>query len=158
MGNILTGSEIVELGIRIENNGRDFYNSLSGQAENLKVQKTFKFLAGEEEKHIKTFQGILDQTQRFEPQGLDADQYLRYVSAYAGEYIFTQRSKGEMIAKSIKNDKEALAAAIRFEEGSIVFYSGMKRVVPEYDVKIVEALIRQEEGHLMQLLDMKKLI
>ncbi len=29
MGNIFAGSEIVELGIQIEKNGRDFYNTLA---------------------------------------------------------------------------------------------------------------------------------
>ncbi len=32
MGNIFAGSEIVELGIQIEKNGRDFYNTLIKQS------------------------------------------------------------------------------------------------------------------------------
>lgn len=158
MGNIFVGSEIVSLGVQIENNGRDFYNALSRQSKNPQVKEVFRFLAGEEEKHIKIFQGILSQTQEFEPQGLDADQYIRYLNTYAGEYIFTQKDKGEETANNVKSDKDALQIAIHFEENSIVFYSGMKKVVPGYDVKIIEALIMQEEGHLRQLLDMKKLL
>ncbi len=158
MGNIFSGSEIVGIGIQIEKNGRDFYNTLIGQSNNQKVREIFRFLAGEEEKHIKVFQGILDQTQKFEPQGLDADDYFAYMSALAGEHVFTEKEKGEKIAKDIKSDKEAIDKAIRFEEDSIVFYSGMKKIVPEFDVKIIEALVMQEESHLKQLLDMKKLI
>ncbi len=158
MGNIFVGSEVVELGIQIENNGRDFYNTLVKQSKNQKAQEVFKFLAGEEEKHIKVFQGILAQTQKFEPQGLDADKYLDYLKSLAGEYIFTQKGKGEEIAQNTKSDKQAIDTAIRFEEDSIVFYAGMKKIVPSYNEKIIEALVMQEEGHLKQLLDMKKLI
>ncbi|MDD5567752.1 MAG: ferritin family protein [Candidatus Omnitrophica bacterium] len=158
MGNIFAGSEVVELGIQIEKNGRDFYNTLAKQSNSLKIKGVFKFLAGEEEKHIKVFRGILDNTGKFEPQGLDAEEYYAYMGALASEHIFTQENKGEGAAKDVKTDREAIEKAIRFEEDSIVFYAGIKKIVAGYDEKIIEALITQEEGHLKQLLDMKKLI
>ncbi|MFH0855870.1 MAG: ferritin family protein [Candidatus Omnitrophota bacterium] len=158
MGNIFAGSQIVEIGIQIENNGRDFYNTLLKQSGNQKAREVFRFLAGEEEKHSKVFQGILDKTQGAEPQGPDAGDYLGYMKALAGEHVFTQQGRGEDIARGIKSDKEAIETAIRFEQESIVFYSSMKRVVPEYDHKIIESLIMQEEEHLKQLLGLKKLI
>ena len=37
MGNIFAGSEIVELGIQIEKNGRDFYNTLVSQSKSQKA-------------------------------------------------------------------------------------------------------------------------
>ena len=158
MGNIFAGSEVVELGIQIENNGRDFYNTLVKQSKNQKAQEVFKFLASEEEKHIKVFQGILDKTQKFEPLGLDADKYLDYMKALALEHIFTQKDQGEQIAQNTKSDKQAIDIAIRFEEDSIVFYAGMKKIVPAYNEKIIESLITQEENHLRQLLDMKRVV
>lgn len=36
MGNILNGSEVVELGILIEKNGRDFYNTLLSKTNSSK--------------------------------------------------------------------------------------------------------------------------
>lgn len=158
MGNIFAGSEIVEIGIQIENNGRDFYNMLAGRSENEQAREIFRFLAGEEEKHIRIFEGILEKTQKFAPQGLDADDYLRYMKVLAEEHVFTQKDRGEEIARKTGSDKEAVEVAIRFEEDSIVFYTGIKRIVPEYDHKVIEALIMQEEGHLMQLLDMRKIL
>jgi len=158
MGNIFVGSEIVELGIQIENNGRDFYNTLAKKSQNPEAEEVFRFLAGEEEKHIKVFEGILEKTQKFAPQGLDVDDYLRYMQVLSEEHIFTQKDRGEEIAQNTKSDRDALAVAIRFEEDSIVFYVGMKQIVPAYDQRIIEALIMQEESHLKQLLEMKKLL
>jgi len=157
MGNIFAGSEIVEIGIQIENNGRDFYNMLAKQSENQQAKEIFKFLAGEEDKHIKFFQDILEKTQEFAPPGLNADDYLRYMKILAGEHIFSQKNRGEEIAQNTRSDKDAIEVAIRFEEDSIVFYTGIKRIVPEHDHKVIDALIMQEEDHLKQLLDMKKL-
>jgi len=45
---------------------------------------------------------------------------------------------------------------IGFEKDSIIFYEGMKKAVPEYDLKIVNELIMQEQGHLRILSDLKK--
>lgn len=155
MGNIFAGSEIVEIGIQIEKNGRDFYNKLARQSKNTAASDIFKYLAGEEEKHIAIFQNILSKTDKYEPVGLDADQYFAYMSALATEYVFTQKDMGEEIAKKIKSDKEAVDMGIGFEKDSIIFYEGMKKAVPDYDLKVVGELIAQEQAHLMQLIDLK---
>lgn len=155
MGNIFAGSEIVELGIQIEKNGRDFYSALAKKSKNQKAAEVFKYLAAEEEKHIKVFQEILSKTEKYEPAGLDADEYFAYMNALASEYVFTQKDKGEEIAKTIKTDLEAVNMGIGFEKDSIIFYQGIKKVVQDYDVKIVDELVKQEESHLRQLLDLK---
>jgi rubrerythrin len=155
MGNIFAGSEIVELGIQIEKNGRDFYNTLAGKAKNSTAVNVFQYLAGEEEKHIKVFAGILSKTEKYEPTGLDADDYFKYMNALASEYVFTQKDKGVEIARRIKTDLEAVNIGIGFEKDSIIFYEGMKKTVPNFDIKIIDELIAQEQSHLGQLSDLK---
>ena len=156
MGNIFAGSEIVELGIEIERNGRDFYNTLTSQSKNQKAGEIFRYLAGEEDKHIKVFQEILNKTEKYEPSGLDADEYFAYMNALASEYVFTQKDKGKEIAKTIKSDQEAVEMGIGFEKDSIIFYEGMKKAVPEYGLKVINELIMQEQSHLKKLSDLKK--
>ena len=158
MGNIFAGSEIVQLGIQIEKNGQDFYNTLSAQTKNEKAKGLFEFLAGEEAKHIQVFKKILEKTAKYEPVGLDADEYYAYMNALASEHVFTQKDKGAEIARAIKTDNEVVEKAIGFEKDSIVFYEGMKKIVPDYDKKIVDDLIAQEQGHLRQLTELKKTI
>lgn len=155
MGNIFAGSEIVEIGIQIEKNGRDFYNALVKKSKNLKAQEIFKFLAAEEEKHMAIFKTILEKTEKYEPQGLDVDDYFAYMNALASEHIFTQANKGEEIARKTKSDREAIDLGIGFEKDSIIFYEGMKKVVPEYDLKVVDEIIAQEQNHLKTLTELK---
>jgi len=158
MGNIFAASEVVELGIQIEKNGRDFYNTLVKQSKNQKVQDIFEYLAGEEEKHIAVFQKILGSLENYQPAEAYPGEYFAYMSALSGEYVFTQINKGEEIAKGINNDKEAVEKGIGFEKDSIIFYAGMKKVVPDYDQKVVDELIAQEQKHLRQLAELKKKI
>ena len=155
MGNIFSASEIVELGIQIEKNGRDFYSAVAAKAKDSAAEGKFKFLAGEEEKHIKIFQKILEETAKYEPQGLDADEYLAYMNSLAGEHVFVQKNQGAEFAKKAKSDKEAIEMGMAFEKDSIIFYTGMKKVVPEYDLKVIDQLIEQEELHLKMLSDLR---
>ena len=155
MSNIFAGSEIVEIGIQIEKNGRDFYNTLVGQFKNQKAKDMFKYLAGEEEKHITAFRKILDSVHKYEPAESYPEEYFAYMNALAKEHVFTQENKGGEIAKNIKSDKEAIESGIGFEKDSIIFYEGMKKVVPENDLKILDELIAQEQDHLKKLSNFK---
>ncbi|MFH1339442.1 MAG: ferritin family protein [Candidatus Omnitrophota bacterium] len=155
MANIFAGSEIVELGIQIEKNGRDFYNTLVKQSKSQKAKEIYKYLAGEEEKHIAVFQKILDLVQKYEPPEAYPGEYFAYMSALASECVFTQKDKGSEIASKISGDKEAVDLGIGFEKDSIILYVGMKKVVPGYDAKVVDELILQESEHLRQLTALK---
>ena len=77
------------------------------------------------------------------------------MNALAGEYVFTEKDKGAEIAKRIKTDKEAIDMGIGFEKDSILFYAGLREVVPEEAHKPVDALMAQERNHLRQLADLK---
>ncbi len=156
MGNIFAGSEAVELGIQIERNGKDFYEALAEQSKNLKVRESFSFLAKEEEKHIAAFQEILRKTEQYEPAQSYPGEYLAYMNALANDHIFTQKDKGKSTARGIKTDKEAVDMALGFEKDSIIFYEGMKRMVPAYDQKIIDELIIQEQAHVSKLSALKK--
>ncbi len=155
MGNIFAGSEIVEIGIEIEKNGRDFYNTLVAQSKNIKAKESFELLAKEEEKHIKVFQGILDSLEKYQPAESYPGEYFAYMNALAGEYVFTQKDKGKQLAQKTSGDKEAIDLGIGFEKDSIIFYEGMKKCVPEFDLKVLDNLINQEQQHLRMLAELK---
>jgi len=155
MGNIFAGSEIVEIGIQIEKNGRDFYEALAGQSKNPKAQDLFKYLSGQEEKHILVFQKILREVEKYVPTESYSGEYFAYMNALASESVFTQKDKGQELARKVKSDKEALGIGIGAEKDSIIFYEGMKKVAPEYDQKVIDEVIAQEQGHLKQLLELK---
>lgn len=155
MGNILAGNEIVELGIQIEKNGRDFYAALAAKFKHKKAVELFKYLAGEEEKHMLVFRKILDKLPKNEPPESYPGEHPSYMTALAAECVFTQKQRGEIEAEKIRDERQAVDVGMGFEEDSIVFYEGIKKMVPDYDLKAVEELISQEQHHLKQLLELK---
>ncbi|MFH1552980.1 MAG: ferritin family protein [Candidatus Omnitrophota bacterium] len=156
MGNIFAGSEIVEIGIQIEKNGKDFYDETVKRSKSQKAKEIFQYLASEEEKHIAMFRTILDAVHKYEPAEAYPGEYFAYMNALASGYVFTQENKGKEVAASTKSDLEAIDMGIKFEKDSIVFYEGMKKVVPEHENKIVDELIDQEKSHLAKLVVLKK--
>ena len=132
MDEIYGGSEIVELGIQIEKNGKDFYNSLYESTKNPKAKDIFKYLAEAEEKHIMAFKEILRSVQNYEPQEAFPQEYFSYMNALASDHVFTQKNKGKELAESVKDDSEAVDLAITFEKDSIIFYDDMKSLVKEH--------------------------
>ena len=155
MGNLFAANEVVEMGIQIEKNGRDFYNTLLKQSRSDKAKKIFEFLAQEEEKHIIVFQKLLDSIHKYEPAESYPGEYFSYLNTLASEYIFTQKDKGSGIARKTKSDEEAVKLGIKFEKDSILFYQAMKDVVHKSGHNPIDELIRQEKSHLQKLSELK---
>lgn len=151
MGNIFSGSEIVEMAVEIEKNGRDFYNSAALVLKDKNVKDIFKHLASQEERHIKVFEKILSGVKKYEPIEAYTDEYFGYIKALSEEYVFTKKKKGKEIAKTVKDGKRAVKLGLSFERDSILFYYEMKNFVPESERNIIDGLMKEEQVHLRKL-------
>jgi len=158
MGNLFAGSEVVDLAIQVERNGRDFYNAVARSSRKDKPRQLFEFLAQEEEKHIVTFQKLMEKVEKYDPPEVYADDYIAYMNALASEHIFTRQGQGAEQAKKASTDLEAVNLGIKFESDSIIFYEGMRRMVPAYDQRIVDEIIEQEKLHLVKLSELKPML
>lgn len=153
---IYSGSELAEIGIQIEKNGRDFYDALIKQSKDKKVKDIFRYLAEQEESHIVVFKNILESVQRYEPKQAYPQEYFAYMNALARDHIFTQKDKGKATAVQAKTDKQAIELGIKFEKDSIIFCEGMKEIMRRNDQLIADKLIKEEQKHLTMLNDLKK--
>ncbi len=158
MGNIFSGSEIVEIGVQIEKNGRDFYREVAGCSQNEQSKKIFNYLMEAEKDHIETFRNILSSVQKYEPPEAYPGEYFAYMKALADDHIFTKDNAGCELGKKVGTDTEAIETGIKFEKDSIKFYEGMKKIVPQKDHGLLEALIKEEQKHLKDLGELKNII
>ncbi|MDP8259019.1 MAG: ferritin family protein [Candidatus Aadella gelida] len=151
MPNNFSGCEIVELAMQIEKNGKEFYNTLNEEWSSPAIGGIFEYLAGQEEKHIEMFSKIFDGVCGHDPEEAYPEEYDAYMRALAGQYVFTEKNKGEMIAKGVKSLEEGIDLAIGFEKDSILFYEEVKKNVPEISANLVEDIISEEKIHLEKL-------
>ncbi len=156
MANVFSATEVVEMGIEIEKNGRDFYSGVARLSKGTDAKQAFEFLGKEEEKHIARFETILSQIKKYEPSQAYPGEYFAYIKTLSGEHVFTKKNKGADIAKGVKGDAEAVDLGIGFEKDSILFYNEMKRFVLEGEQKIIDKLLEEEKEHLRKLTELKK--
>ena len=156
MSNIFSGSEIVEMAVQIEKNGRDFYNKIAVLLKGKNIKEVFKHLASQEERHISVFEDMLSVVKKYEPSEAYTGEYFSYIKALSEEHVFTKKEKGKEIAATVKDEMQAIELGIGFEKDSILFYHEMKNFVLESEHVIIENLLKEEQKHLEKLSLLKR--
>lgn len=141
--------EVFEIAEQIERNGAKFYRTAAENIADADKKKLMIDLAGMEDEHEITFKNLrtgLTENEKvmttFDPEG-ESEHYLR---ALADTCVFYE--------KEIDNTslKEILKTAITAEKDSIVFYLGMKDVVPTHLGKQkLDEIIKEEMSHIRLL-------
>jgi rubrerythrin len=142
-------NDVFEMAEQIERNGAAFYQSASDKATDASVKDFLLNLSEMEKGHEQTFMQLKaelsdkeKQSTVFDPDG-EAGQYLR---ALADTRVFFEK---EIDLSSLK---EVLKAALTAEKDSIVFYLGMKEIVPEKQGKDkIDQIIKEEMSHIKML-------
>lgn len=149
-----TGREIVEMAIRIEENGMRYYADAARAAKTNRLKELFKALSEEEARHINLFTELKaavpqdSASEAFDPYILEATQYLK---AMADTEVFTQPDEGGRLAEEVFDEKTALEVAIDREKDSIIFYYELDKMIRDKDNFVVQELIAQEKDHLKKL-------
>jgi len=147
--------EVFEMAEQIERNGAKFYREAATKASDRQIKDMFLRLAAMEDVHLRTFQQmrttLSDQDKggtTFDPEG-EASLYLQ---AMADDRGF-EGMKGRNIKLTGKEStRELLEIAIGAERNSILYYVGLKEMVPtDTGKEKVETIIREEVGHAAEL-------
>jgi rubrerythrin len=156
MPDFFAPSEVVQMGIQIEVNGKDFYTALASAPGMAAAKAIFIFLAGEEERHIHVFESILGSVEKYEPPEAYTEEYFAYLKALADDHVFTKKNKGTEAAQKVSSPLDAIEVALGFEKDSILLYLEMKKLVPAPGQKTIDKLIEQEQEHVRRLSTIKR--
>jgi len=146
--------EVFEMAEQIERNGAKFYRRAAEISAAAEVKEELLDLAAMEDEHLKTFaamradlSGAEMAATVFDPEG-DAVLYLR---AMADGHVFDLSDPSEKLTGN-ESREEILRTAIGLEENSIVFYLGMKDVVPgSLGKDRIDGIIKEEMRHVIDL-------
>jgi rubrerythrin len=152
--------EIFRLGIQIETNGKQFYEAVAKNTLDPSVKGLFSELSKWESQHQELFESLrkalpdsAKQEILFDPQG----EFSLYLQAMAESHVFIKNKDIHGLASKCRTPQEALDLAIIFEKDSVVFFTTMKRVVPEHLGKDkIDLLINEEIKHISILTQKKK--
>jgi len=149
---------------RLKKNGVRFYREAAENMSDASARQIFLDLAAMEAEHEKVFASMradLADKEReptvFDPEG-EAALYLR---ALADLQVFGKEGEEDFILSEDLPEQEKirkiLRAAIGLEKESIIFYLGMKELVPAKSGKDkIDKVIREEMGHIRLLSGLRK--
>jgi len=151
-----SASELINIAIGIEGRGIAFYDTMARSTENAEARDVFQYLADMERTHIHIFQGMLGETDKYQPQESYAGEYAAYLQALVDSAVFTDDSITSEMATQLSSDIEAMELAIGAEKDSILFYYEMKEIMPQRAQPTVNKIITEEKSHLRELSELKK--
>ena len=146
-----TGQEIIDIAVRIEENGHDFYTKAAEMiTENNDNKSLFLDLAEKEVMHIAIFQKLAE---KFDSESFDfqADDASDYVNHLAESHIFGKPDSGKELALKVKTPKEALEIAFKFENDSVAFYTELAKFAHSDSKKLVQQIIEEEMEHAAEI-------
>jgi len=155
MGIPLSSDEALEIAQRMENNGARFYRKAAELKVLEKEKDVLLKLAAMEDDHEKLFREMQDELPDEERSKKALDPFgemQMYLQAMA------DMSGGEGSLKAIESltGDESLSAilskAIELEKESILYYLGLKDMVPSESAKTsIDEVIREERSHIVTL-------
>jgi len=150
-----SADEIFEIAEQIERNGAEFYRRAAEKFPEPAVRDTLLMLASMEDRHEKTFAAMRAELPAgdrpvftFDPD----DQAALYLRTVAEGKVFDLRDEPASVFSGSVGLEDVLDFAIGIEKESVVFYTGMKKVVSEEVGRDrIDGIIGEEIGHINDL-------
>ncbi|MBF0112509.1 MAG: ferritin family protein [Desulfamplus sp.] len=147
--------EIFAVAIKIEENGAAFYRKAASLQKDEENQKFLQQLAKVEDNHKTSFEKMrkelseMDKSSTvFDPQ----DELGLYLSAMADAHGGEGDPKVTESLTENQPMKDILNIAIGLEKESILFYLGIKNLLPpKYGQEKIDDIIKEEQRHIAQL-------
>jgi len=152
MGIKFNAGEVLDMAIKIEHNGAEFYATAAGNFKEEKAKKLLNKLAEWEKGHELTFKTMKADLADAEKQttSFDPDNEVKlYLNAMADRNVFNVEDSPAKALTGKETLESILRKAIMMEKDSIVFYVGLKQLVPEslgHDK--IDHIIHEEMGHI----------
>ena len=147
--------EILEMAVKIEENGRLFYRTTAEATEDPDHRKLLEELAAWEDEHVTTFSAIRNEyaEQEQAPDIYDPDDYTTlYLQSMVEGRVFDLKTHPVNRLTGKETIEDILNMAIQFEKDAVTFYVGIKEMVPEaFGKDKVNHIIKEELGHIALL-------
>lgn len=150
-----SADEIFEMAEQIERNGAKFYRRAAQGVTDSRARQLLRDLAAMEAEHEKVFAAMRADLSKREREPTVPDPYgeaVLYLRGMADGQLFDVKADPAESLTGRETMEDILTTAIRLEKDSIVFYLGMKEIVPErLGRHRIDAIIKEEMGHIAVL-------
>jgi rubrerythrin len=154
-------AEVFDIAIKIEENGKRFYDQSRAIIDDPEVKKLFEELAREEVQHKEKFQALRSHlpVDAGSCTVFDPNHELNlYIKMMADQHVFTADGSVEAQIAGIKDARDALKLAVEFEKDSVIFFLSMQDATEgAKDKEFIGTLVKEEQEHLRRIsLELKR--
>jgi rubrerythrin len=151
---LLTGDEIVEIAMRLEESGEVFYGAAAEKASNASVQALFEELAIQEQYHRQAFRQMGRDVVEIALSPEQWDEFQAYTGALLENHFFANPENALNIASQAEDERAALEAALSFEKETLLFFHELRDAVRGPGRRTTDRIIQEERQHVQRLTGM----
>ena len=143
---MFTAQEILDIAIRLENNGEKIYLDASQHAEDEELRALLGWIAEEERSHARWFANLKDRMSRDEDYHLKAEMSQALVEDVIQGQAFSLQT---VDFRSIDTPDKMIRTFIGFENDTIAFYDILKALISDSAIlEQLEKIIAEEKRHI----------
>ncbi|NQT64986.1 MAG: ferritin family protein [FCB group bacterium] len=147
-------NEIVEMAVKMEHTGYAFYDRALQRSDlNIQEKSIFTILRDDEKEHEKIFIALrngIDNEDMGQCSNWEEAQF--YIESIVKTHVFYEPDKAIQLAQKAANIDDLLKYAVQFEKDTILFFFSLSRYVNGQKAeKAVNAIIKEEESHILKL-------
>jgi len=148
---LLTGDEIIEIAVRLEENGEVFYNAAAEKATTPAVKALFEELAVQEQYHRQAFQQMGRGVVELALTDEQWEDFQSYTGALLQNSFFAKPENALNVAAKAEDERSALQAALDFEKEAMLFFYELQDVVKGADKEVAGRIVQEEKQHIARL-------
>jgi rubrerythrin len=141
--------EIVDLAIRLENNGEKTYRKACGVVFDPKIRELLMWMADEEARHARWFADILQGLESGRRQPFLEEMGRELFQDVVGSQSFSLK---EVDFSAVADTRELFEVFIEFEQDTVLFYEMLAPFIEERACRDqLQAIVAEENRHIAQL-------
>jgi rubrerythrin len=148
---LLTGDEIIEIAVRLEEKGEEFYSTAADGTATEDLKALFEELAIQEQTHRRAFQRMGRDIAQLALSDEQWEQFQAYTGALLEQRVFNKPESALVQVAEAQEETKALHAALGFEKETLEFYRELRGVVRGADRQTVDRIMAEEEDHIRRL-------
>ena len=149
-----SAQDVLEMAIRIEQNGQAFYRAAAQAAENENTRTFLNALVQWEDNHCESLERLRDTPGQADDEFslADPDEGLAdYFQALARDFPFLVDKNAENPSIGMLDPCNILSFALDMERATVLFYAGVRTLVSGDDGNQIDRVIQEEIEHVTML-------
>jgi rubrerythrin len=153
---LFKASEMLDMAVRIEQQGLKFYEACLASQGNPKAREVFRYLMDQEKEHARVFSHMKAELRDDYalPESYPGEMQ-HYMEAFVKGEVFEDPAQAEKKTTEMSDPLDAIDFGLDIEKASILFYSRMKPYVRDSESRNVDRIIAEEQEHVRRLLSLR---